>query len=79
MEKPRLPISDKNMIRILVVLCVAFALIGGYFHAQHKTLQRRYDFLYDKYHRLLDEYEESLAASESGNLQQNADSITQKR
>ena len=56
MEKAKLPISEKNLIRLLVLLCVVLALLGGYYHAQRKTLQRRYDTLYQKYNTLLDDY-----------------------
>lgn len=64
MEKNYQPLSQKNMMRLLVVLCVALALLGGYFHATRHTLQRRYDFLYNKYNKLLDDYAE-LAAGQS--------------
>lgn len=67
MEKQSLPISQKSMTRILVVFCLVLSLLGGYFHAQRKTLERRYTTLQvrytnleTKYNTLLDDYAAEL-------------------
>jgi hypothetical protein len=56
MEKSTLPVSQKNLIRILVVLCVILSLLGGFFHAQRKTSDRKYKLLQDRYSKLEQKY-----------------------
>lgn len=47
-------ITDKGMNRILVLLLVVIALVGGYFHAQLQTQKRKYTALQNKYSKLLE-------------------------
>lgn len=49
-----LGISDRGMNRILVVILVVVALLGGYFHAQLQTQKRKYAALQNKYSKLLE-------------------------
>ncbi len=65
MEKSELPISQKNMTRILVVVCVILALLAGFFHAQRKTSDRRYELLQDKYSKLEAKYTTVLEENEA--------------
>jgi len=42
-------ISDKNLLRFMVLLVFVLALAGGYFHARLQTRERLYKNLERKY------------------------------
>ena len=49
------PISDKNVIRFLLVLVIILAITAGYFQVLYKQERKRYLRLEDKYVRVRDQ------------------------
>jgi uncharacterized protein YxeA len=47
-----LPISVKNLIRILVIIIILISLLAGFYHSAYKIEQKRYLQLEDKYTRV---------------------------
>lgn len=46
------PLPTRWVIRILVILVVALALLAGYYHSSYLTEQRKYQRLEDRYVRV---------------------------
>jgi disulfide bond formation protein DsbB len=41
MAEPTLPLSHKNLVRILVALIIGLSLLAGFYHAAYQTELRR--------------------------------------
>ncbi|MBD3279185.1 MAG: hypothetical protein GF390_00555 [Candidatus Pacebacteria bacterium] len=50
--KTKLPLTSKNLIRLLVALIVILSLTAGYYHSLWKTERKKYKRLEDMYVRV---------------------------